>query len=337
MIRLSSPCNINHIERVTRHPPRASSALVASRAMRAIAASPARPRARPSAASVVKHRSSGIVRAGKSTRGLFDDVLDMLEGGKKLRRWYGSDSSVGARGSRANDDADDADDDPSVNDAAPEDEDEDVELDVPRAAILVTNASGTLGESVCARLILAKANVVAEVGERERASAEGRFGPYARLASDAWSVGARLNGVRAVVACGALDSGFVDACVRRKVKHIVLVSSAKSASNGLFASAEEKARWDRGREAECAASGLAVTVIRPTRVKEAPGGSKEIVFAQGDTASGEITVEDLAETCARALTKPPRAGTALTFEVSNGSEARSERDDWNALFNSVKA
>ena len=256
---------------------------------------------------------------------MFDEIIDGLEGGRKLRKWYGSDSSVGdgAREARS-----------PVEDVVEDDvaEDEDVELDLPRRSVLVTDADGALGEAVVVRLVLAKASIVACVSDKSRLSAEARFGPYARLASASWSAGARLNGVRAVVVTDALEDGFAEACARRGVKHVVLVSSAKSASGGLFADANARTRRDRKREEALARSGLAVTVVRPVNVRAEPGGAREIVFGQGDTMSGDISLEDLAETCARALTRPPKPGKVLTFEVKNGANARANRDDWSALF-----
>lgn len=285
--------------------------------------------ASPSSARPSPRRAS-VARAKKQN--LFDGVIDMLEGGRKLRRWYGSDSSVGD-GTRADDPVDDA----AVDDAASEEDDRDVELDTPKTSILVTDAvgGGGVGESVVMRLVLAKASVVAACDADRIALAETRFGPYVNVASNEWSAGARLNGVRAVVVTGALDDEFLDACVRRGVKHLVLVSSAKSSSGGLFADADVRVRGDRGREARALASGLAVTVVRPCAVRREPGGEREIVLGQGDDMSGDISVEDLAETCARALTRPPKPGQTLAFEVRNGAPT-SSAPDWKAMFASLE-
>lgn len=242
-----------------------------------------------------------------------------------MRKWYGSDSSVGDGTGEPASPVQDV-----VQDAV--DDDEDVELDLPRQSVLVTDADGALGEAVVVRLVLAKASIVACVSDDSRASAEARFGPYARLASASWSPGAKLNGVRAAVVTDALEDGFAEACARRGVKHVVLVSSAKSANGGLFADANARTRRDRKREETLARSGLAVTVVRPVNVRAEPGGAREIVFGQGDTMTGDISLEDLAETCARALTRPPKPGKVLTFEVKNGVNARSKSDDWGALF-----
>ena len=107
----------------------------------------------------------------------------MLEGGRKLRRWYGSDSSVGD-GTRVDDDP--VDDD---LDGTSEEDERDVELDTPKTAVLVTDAVGGVGEAVVMRLVLAKATVVASVDGDRIALAETRFGPYVNVASNEWSAG----------------------------------------------------------------------------------------------------------------------------------------------------
>jgi len=251
-------------------------------------------------------------------------MLDVMEGGPKLRRWYGSDSSVGD-GTGA---TSDGDEDAAYGDAV--DDDEDVELNLPKTNILVTDADGALGESIVMQLILAKASVVAACEAERIVGAETRFGPYVNVVSNSTSAGARLNGVRAVVVTDALEEDLLAACARRGVKHVVLVSSAKSAGGGLFPSANEKARRDKTREELAKRSGVALTIIRPCSVKSSPSQGREIRFGQGDTLTGEVSIEDLAETVARALTRPPKPGKSLEFEVSNGAGV-AERD-WKALF-----
>ena len=51
--------------------------------------------------------------------------------------------------------------------------------------------------------------------------------------------------------------------------------------------------------------------------------------------SGDVSVEDLAETCARALTRPPSPGRTLAFEVRNGAPS-SSAPNWKAMFASLK-
>ncbi len=301
------------------------STLARPRATSAIVPRASSSRARPSS------RRACVARA-ENKQSFIDGIIDMLEGGRKLRRWYGSDSSVGD-GTRVDDDPVDGD-----LDGTSEEDERDVELDTPKTAVLVTDAvggAGGVGEAVVMRLVLAKATVVASVDEDRFALAETRFGPYVNVASNEWSAGARLNGVRAVVVAGTLEDDLLDACVRRGVKHLVLVSSAKSASGGLFADADARVRGDRGREARAAASGLAVTVVRPCAVRREPGGAREIVLGQGDDMSGDVSVEDLAETCARALTRPPNPGRTLAFEVRNGAPS-SSAPNWKAMFASLK-
>jgi nucleoside-diphosphate-sugar epimerase len=255
-------------------------------------------------------------------------MLDVMEGGPKLRRWYGSDSSVGDGTGASGDE--NGDETAAYGDADADEDDDDVELNLPKTSILVTNADGALGESIVVQLILAKASVVAACEAEQIVGAETRFGPYVNVVSNSMSAGARLNGVRAMVVTDALEEDLLAACVRRGVKHVVLVSSAKSAGGGLFPSANEKARRDKTREELAKRSGVALTIIRPCSVKSSPSQGREIRFGQGDTLTGEVSMEDLAEVCARALTRPPKPGESLEFEVSNGAAA-AERD-WKALF-----
>ena len=216
-----------------------------------------------------------------------------------------------------------------------DDDDDDVELDLPKRSVLVTNADGALGEAIAMQLIVAKVPVVCVVENTDQG--EGRFGPYATFASTKTSPGARLNGVRSVVVSEDVSDEFLRACARRGVKHIVLVSATKNSSGGLaavLASKGDKARRDRTREARAIDVGVATTVVRASAIRPTPGGTRDIVFAQGDAmpSDASITMEDLAEVCARALTKPPAAGRALIFETRNGAENNGAARDWPALF-----
>ena len=104
--------------------PRATSAIV--------------PRASSSRARASSRRAC-VARAEKQS--VIDGVIDMLEGGRKLRRWYGSDSSVGD-GTRVDDDPVD-----DGLDGTSEEDERDVELDTPKTAVLVTDAVGGVGEA----------------------------------------------------------------------------------------------------------------------------------------------------------------------------------------------
>ena len=274
----------------------------------------------------------------RAKRSLFDEVIDGLEGGRKLRRWYGSDSSVGTDGSAR---VDANDDDTRMLDGAEdaEDDDDDVELDLPKRSVLVTNADGELGEAIAMQLIVAKVPVVCVV--ENTAQGEGRFGPYATFASTKTSPGARLNGVRSVVVSEDVSEDFLRACARRGVKHVVLVSATKNSSAGLAAmfsgaSKGDKVRRDRTREALARSCGVATTVVRASAIRASPGGARDIIFEQGDTMASDasITMEDLAEVCTRALTKPPPAGQTLAFETRNGGVRSSGAGacDWASLF-----
>lgn len=109
--------------------------------------------------------------------GLFDEMLDVMEGGPKLRKWYGQDSSVGdPDAERAAYDG--GDDDAEVPQVAVVDREEELRAwdKQPRRTTLVTGADTQLGEAVIMQLIVAKQPVTA-LGITPEV-AESRYGPY---------------------------------------------------------------------------------------------------------------------------------------------------------------
>lgn len=291
-------------------------------------------RAPPRAPSFAHHRHSRPCVATRANRSLFDEILDGLEGGRKLRRWYGSDSSVGSSSSAARDDGGEFSQTSTSESSI---EDVDVELDLPRRTVLVLDADGVVGEAVAARLVLAKVPVACQVANTSKG--EQRFGPYCTFVSDEISIGAALNGARAVIASEEASDELFAACARRGVAHVVLASSTTKANEKLsmlFANKGERARKDRQRERRAAQSGLAVTVARAATLRRAPGGAREIILTKPDADSrdGTISVEDFAEVIARALTRPPKKGQTVCFDAREG-ELSSRSRDWKALFDVV--
>ena len=171
-------------------------------------------------------RRRSVVANGK--KGLFDEMLDVMEGGPKLRKWYGQDSSVGAPGEERVGDGGVS----AVAEPIPDEEEELREWDKkPRKGTLVTGAETALGEAIIMQLIVAKQPVVALGISPEAAAA--RYGPYVVAVEDPGSAANALRrGCRAVICCG--DAGVVPAAVVAdgKVKHVVLVSSAAGGGAG---------------------------------------------------------------------------------------------------------
>ena len=186
-------------------------------------------------------------------------MLDVMEGGPKLRKWYGQDSSVGAPGEERVGDGGVS----AVAEPTPDEEEELREWDKkPRKGTLVTGAETALGEAIIMQLIVAKQPVVALGISPEAAAA--RYGPYVVAVEDPGSAANALRrGCRAVICCG--DAGVVPAAVVAdgKVKHAVLVSSAASSGGllgGIFGG-------DDGRRADPARENA---FEEPSRVRQCP-------------------------------------------------------------------
>ena len=286
---------------------------------------------------------------GNKKKGLFDEMLDVMEGGPKLRRWYGQDSSVGAPGvDRVEVDAPAE----AEEQTAAEIEDELRKWDAqPRRATLVTDANTPLGEAVIMQLIVAKQPVTALGVTTEQATM--RYGPYVTAApdvavDDAAGLATTIRkGVRAIICTGGAGAIPQAAVSDGKVKHVVLVSAAGASAGGgggIFDAVfggEEAKRRDPGREAAFTSAAVdamvPLTIIRPGKIKAGFGG-KPLEFSQGDKgAGGEINVEDAAEAVVRCLGAPPAAGKVLAFEVRNGAGAPGEKRDWRALFGALKS
>ena len=284
-------------------------------------------------------RRRSVVANGK--KGLFDEMLDVMEGGPKLRKWYGQDSSVGAPGEERVGDGGVS----AVAEPIPDEEEELREWDKkPRKGTLVTGAETALGEAIIMQLIVAKQPVVALGISPEAAAA--RYGPYVVAVEDPGSAANALRrGCRAVICCG--DAGVVPAAVVAdgKVKHVVLVSSAAGGGGGLLGGllgGDDGRRADPAREDAFrgVASAAPVTIVRPARIRAGMGG-KPIVFDQkgkgGGAGGGEVSLEDAAEVCVRCLGAPPKPGEVLEFDFANGPGAAGRKRDWKGLFGSLDA
>jgi len=94
---------------------------------------------------------------------LAEQLLDVIEGGPKLRRWYGAEKKV-PRGD------------------APQPEPEPAEEEPAGDAVLVTEADSALGEALVFALILAQTLRV-KLLTRDAASATRRFGDYVQAVS----------------------------------------------------------------------------------------------------------------------------------------------------------
>ncbi|XP_021307625.1 uncharacterized protein LOC8077058 isoform X2 [Sorghum bicolor] len=257
-----------------------------------------------------------VVRAKRKDEASFADrILDYIEGGPKLRRWYGAPDLL-----------------PKDGDGGAEDEeDESQDIEEPRDAVLVTNGDSEIGQMVILALILKRARTKALV--KDKRTTEEAFGTYVECMvgdmEDKSFTKKALRGVRAII-CPADDGFFSEPTDLKGVQHIVLLSqlAVYRNSGGLQAIMNSKLKKLAERDEEVVlASGIPCTIIRTGSLQSTPGGERGFDFTEGIATKGRISKEDAATICVEALDSIPRK--TLIFEVANGDE---KVRDWNAWF-----
>eukprot|EP00850_Spirogloea_muscicola_P018194 SM000164S02256 [mRNA] locus=s164:161088:164099:+ [translate_table: standard] len=255
----------------------------------------ARRRRRAAAAPPRARRGDGGVSFG-------DRLLDYIEGGPKLRKWYGAPDRLLRDGGEQNE----------GNNA---DEEEDLDLSEggdDRTAVLVCDADSETGQLVVLALILQRERIRALV--KSAKAAESAFGPYVEAVEgtvdDPASVDKGLRGTRAVI-CPAK------------------VGVSRKAGRGLFAGLS--LRQHEADEEAVLKADLPVTIIRAGRLQDEPGGQRGLRLGQGDELRGSISREDAANLCVKALDFTPQQ--SLIFEAVNSEEGSG---DWPELFGSLK-
>jgi len=149
-----------------------------------------------------------VVRAKRKDEASFTDrILDYIEGGPKLRRWYGAPDLLPKDG------------------AAEDEEDESQDIEESRDAVLVTNGDSEIGQMVILALILKRARTKALV--KDKRTTEEAFGTYVECMvgdiGDKSFTKRALRGVRAII-CPADDGFFSEPIDLKGVQHIVLLS-----------------------------------------------------------------------------------------------------------------
>ncbi|KAH8968550.1 hypothetical protein BDL97_03G133400 [Sphagnum fallax] len=243
-----------------------------------------------------KNESEEDKPSSSSSMSFGDRLLDYIEGGPKLRKWYGAPDQFtrdgGDRDLREQEN----------NDAEPGEEEEEDDAGV-RDAVLVTDAEGDTGQPV-----------------------EGDV-------SDAASLRKALKGVRAVI-CPSKVGALANKALVKGVEHIVLVSQLAVCRNeggiATFFSGKSHRQIEQD-EAAIASCGVPYTIVRPGTLRDEPGGQLGFDFVQGRAVNGSISREDAATVCVRALDAPPQQ--ALVFEVVNGTQKIA---DWTEVFSSLK-
>ncbi|KAJ0075792.1 hypothetical protein Patl1_33638 [Pistacia atlantica] len=248
-----------------------------------------------------------------------DQILDYIEGGPKLRKWYGAPDLLPKDGS--------------------EDKAEDDYPDEERNAVLVTDGDSEIGQNyepwmcsvpymqmVILSLIVKRTPIKALV--KNKRSAMESFGTYVESmvgdTSNKTFLKKVLRGVRAII---CPSEGFLSKVESLTgVKHVILLSqlSAYRGSSGIQALMKGNARkLAEQDESTLKASGIPYTIIRVGMLENTPGGKQGFRFEEGCAAAGTLSKEDAALICVEALNAIPQAG--LTFEVVNGEEKVS---DW---------
>ncbi|CAL9121551.1 uncharacterized protein At2g37660, chloroplastic [Musa acuminata AAA Group] len=241
-----------------------------------------------------------------------DQLLDYIEGGPKLRKWYGAPDLL-------------------PKDGGLENEDESSEIDEVRDAVLVTDGESEIGQMVILSLILKRARIKALV--KDKRAAIDAFGTYVETMvgdlNDKTFLTNALRGVRAII-CASNDGFFSDIGRTKGAQHIVLLSQLAfyRGSSGIQAVMNSKARKLAERDEETViASGIPYTIIRAGLLQDSPGGKQGFSFSKGAAAKGRLSKEDAAAVCVEALDSLPEDG--LIFEVVNGEE---KVRDWKEKF-----
>ncbi|CAA7394955.1 unnamed protein product [Spirodela intermedia] len=250
--------------------------------------------------------------AERKERSFTDQILDYIEGGPKLRKWYGAPDLL-------------------PKDGRPEDEDDGApEAEQVRDAVLVTNGDSEIGQMVILSLIVKRARVKALVKDKQ--AVVEAFGTYVEpIAGDARSNSLpkeALRGVRAII-CPSNEGFLSDVGQMKGVEHIVLLSqlAAYEGSSGLQALINAKARKSAERDEEAVvSSGIPYTIVRAALLQNSPGGNQGFSFQEGVAAKGRLSKEDAARICVEALDAVPPKG--LVFEVANGDEKVSDWKEW---------
>ncbi|XP_074583964.1 uncharacterized protein LOC141839993 [Curcuma longa] len=243
-----------------------------------------------------------------------DQLLDYIEGGPKLRKWYGAPDFLVL-----------------PKDGDLEDEDESSEIEEIRDAVLVTDGESEIGQMVILSLILKRVRIKAIV--KDKRAAASAFGTYVESLvgdlNDKTFLTRTLRGVRAII-CASNDGFFSDVARTKGVNHIVLLSQLAyyKGSGGFQAILNSKAGKLADRdETTVITAGVPYTIIRTGLLQSVPSGDQGFSFSKGDAAKGSLSKEDAAVICVEALESPPEEG--LIFEVVNGEE---KVTDWKVKF-----
>eukprot|EP00898_Chlorokybus_atmophyticus_P002117 jgi/Chlat1/2906/Chrsp2S04656 len=241
-----------------------------------------------------------------------DRLLDYIEGGPKLRKWYGA-----------------SEEDNLPMDGEEEEQEPEEDPNAPRDAVVVTGADSASGELVVLQLVLARKRVRALVKDAKSTSIA--FGPYVKPfegdEKDVKAISTALKNARAVICCGKVGK-VAEVAAASGVEHVIMLSASPAGFSSLFGGDSRKAD-----EGAIAAATVPYTIVRVGKLLDQPGGMVPVTLSQGRNQNlGSVSREDVAKACVRALEAPPQHG--LTFEVVTGQGTG--ETDWDSVFENLQ-
>ncbi|CAL5443768.1 unnamed protein product [Camellia sinensis] len=257
-------------------------------------------------------KRSMVSFSSKNKPRFVDQILDYIEGGPKLRKWYGAPDLLPKDGSML------------------EEDDESPEEDEIRDAVLVTDGDNEIGQMIILSLIVKRTRVKALV-KNKRAAVEA-FGTYVEpMAGDTNDRSFQKKALRGVRAIICPNEGFLSQVESLKgVQHVILLSqlSVYRGAGGIQALMNSKARkLAEQDESIVMALGIPYTIVRAGSLQDTRGEKQGFSFKEGSTERGSLSKEDAAFICVEALDAVPQRG--LIFEVANGEEKVSS---WKECF-----
>jgi uncharacterized protein YbjT (DUF2867 family) len=128
---------------------------------------------------------------------------------------------------------------------------------------------------------------------------------------------------------------LAEAAAAEGIKQFVLVSSSGVTQDDHFLNKafDNVLKWKLKGENALRESGVPYTVVRPGGLINKPANEFAVTFAQGDTATGTISREDVALICIAAIQQADARGK--TFESFSAQEPGV--NDWSALFAGLAA
>jgi hypothetical protein len=276
-----------------------------------------------------------------------DDLLDFMQAGRKMRRWYGADETYGRMNDGGGDDLprDGSGPTPRQGPTPPRPQSD-------RDTIVVAGVDGPVGEAALTDLVVRGgggargARLVALTSSPAAVAAS--FGDYATplARGDDDRLTDELARASAVVVAGSGARAVAEAAAAAAVPHLVLLtadppSNPFAAIAGFFgdAGAAEAAAAAGASRADGVAAALSrggatgATIVRAGRgVRDAPGGRASVAVSASGSSVGSrpVAAGDAGAALAAAATGPPPApGSVSRVELTDRGDGAPPAD-WEA-------